>query len=216
MDNSFRSSAARSTEYDCIGLCGPRHGPKLQKTKKTRGDDAGKTGTALLANLEHVFRVPRHPVRIRAPERECQPHLPVAWCLDRRPASALARGTGDRTPGPTRHRLHERPDLGPTWPPQAVFPLRRDSLDAGAARDAEQPLALGSSRDPVDPRCIHQHHDGAISRARGRHAAQSAARLRLRAAEPLHRSRCRHRLGTAMAPRQLGGREQRGGGRRTS
>src|SRR5688572_25935900 len=82
MDNSFRLADATSTEYDCIGLCASRPGPKLQKTKKTRGDDAGKTGAALLANLEHVFRIPRHPVRLRAPERECQPHLPVARRLD--------------------------------------------------------------------------------------------------------------------------------------
>ena len=65
----------------------------------------------------------------------------------------------------------------------------------------------------VDPGRVHQHHDGAISRARGRHAARSAARLRLRDAEPLHRRRSRHRLGTAVDPRQLGRSEQHGGGR---
>ena len=51
------------------------------------------------------------------------------------------------------------------------FLVRRHPGDADAARDAEQPLALGRGRDAVDPRCVDQHHDGAVPRAGRRHAA---------------------------------------------
>src|SRR6185295_13557013 len=67
-----------------------------------RGTDARKTGAGVLADLEHVIRVPGNPVRLRAAERERQPHLPVAWRVDRRAAAAVARRTDDGAADPAR------------------------------------------------------------------------------------------------------------------
>src|SRR5690606_18358679 len=42
--------------------------------------DGTQTSPVVLADLEHVLRLPGHPVRIRPAERQRQPHLPDLGC----------------------------------------------------------------------------------------------------------------------------------------
>jgi hypothetical protein len=61
-------------------------------------NDGNRTGRGspaageLLADLEHVFRIPRDPVRLRAAERQRQPHLPDAGRRGRRHRGPVDRG----------------------------------------------------------------------------------------------------------------------------
>ena len=167
------------------------------------------TRPELLADLEHVLRVPGHPVRLCAAEREREPHLPVARRVDRRAADPVARRAGHRPDRAADHRLPQRPHLGPPRAPPAVFPGRRAARDRRAGGHAAQPVPVDRGGHAVDPRRLDQHLDGAVPRAGRRHAARPAALARLLDAELVHRRGRGGRIHAALAARQRVRREQR-------
>ena len=100
---------------------------------------ARQTAAVVLADLEHVLRLPRHPVRLRAAERQRQPHLPDARREDRRHPDAVDRRAADRPDRAADRRLPVAIAPGRAGPAPAVLPGRRGAGDAGAVRDAELP-----------------------------------------------------------------------------
>src|SRR6266404_1821449 len=67
-----------------------------------------KTAFELLADLEHEFRIPRHPVRLGITAWQYERHLRETRRKSRSATNPLARRAAywvDRT---TNHRLHER------------------------------------------------------------------------------------------------------------
>src|SRR5690606_24436587 len=82
--------------------------------------DERKTAAVVLADLEHVFRIPGHPVRLRAADREREPHLPDAGRGHGAGARAVDRRAADRAPGAAGGRLLLRPYLDAAGPAPAV------------------------------------------------------------------------------------------------
>src|SRR5882724_1766803 len=72
------SSSRTDTENASAGLA-----------RKHPGIEPGQAATDLLADLEHVLRVPRPAVRLRAPERKRQPHIPDAGRGNRADSAAV-------------------------------------------------------------------------------------------------------------------------------
>ena len=76
--------------------------PNLRRRSPSRSSTSNEHAAALkpqvyvLADLEHVFRIPGNPVRLRAAERECQPHLPDAGREDRRHPDPVDRRAAHR------------------------------------------------------------------------------------------------------------------------
>ena len=70
-----------------------------------------ETAAVVLADLEHVLRLPRHPVRLRAAERERQPHLPDARREHGRHPDAVDRRAADRPDRAADRRLSVRSHL---------------------------------------------------------------------------------------------------------
>src|SRR5690606_21229408 len=99
----------------------------------TQDTDERKTAAVVLADLEHVLRLPRHPVRLRAADRERQPHLPDAGCGHGAGAGAVDRRAADRPVGAAGDRLLLRPHLDAAGPAPTLLPVGRDLLHRRAA-----------------------------------------------------------------------------------
>jgi hypothetical protein len=154
---------------------------------RSGGIDDIQADPVVLADLEHVLRVSRHPVRIRAAEREREPHLPDAGRGDGRGARAVDRGTADR-PDRSAHRgLPVGSHLDRTGPAPSLLPRGRGAVDAGAVRDAQLAGVVDCRRHAVDPRRLAQHLDGTVPCLRRRPTGAATAPHRLRDAEFLHR-----------------------------
>ena len=97
----------------------------------------------VLADLEHVFRIPGNPVRLRAAERQREPHLPDARRRGRRHRGPVDRGAAHRTAGAAHHRLHVRSHLELARAPPAVFPRGRRAGVDRAVRHAALADACG-------------------------------------------------------------------------
>ena len=69
-------------------------------------------------------------------------------------------------------------------PPEAVFSRGGTPLDSRSDRNAEFPHSLDGGRAPLDARCEHQYHNGAVPGVCGRHAPSRAEEDRVRDAEP--------------------------------
>ncbi|CAA9343202.1 MAG: Predicted maltose transporter MalT, partial [uncultured Lysobacter sp.] len=169
-----------------------------------------KAAVVVLADLEHVFRVSRHPVRVRAAERERQPHLPDTRRGDGRDPGAVDRRAADRPDRAADRRLHVRPHLDAAGTAAAVLPDRCGTRDAGADRDAEFADAVDRGRSSVGAGRIDQHFDGAVPRVRRRPASREAAPDRLCDAELLHRHRLGDRKPAAVAAGEVRRRQHRG------
>src|SRR5690606_32405350 len=141
----------------------------------------------VLADLEHVLRVPGDPVRLCAAERERQPDLPDPGRRGGAGAGPVDRRAADRPAGAAGDRLLLRPHLDPTGSPPALLPVGRGLLDPGTVRDAELAAAVDRRRHAVDPRCLAERVDGTVPRLRWRPAALAPATDRLRDAGLLHR-----------------------------
>src|SRR5690606_32448414 len=122
-------------------------------------------------DLEHVLRVPRDPVRLRAAERERQPDLPDPGRGRRTGPGPVDRRAADGPAGAAGDRLLLRPHLDAAGAPPPVLPLGRDLLDAGPVRDAQLAAAVDRGGHAVDPRCLAERVDGAVPRLRRRPAA---------------------------------------------
>src|SRR3546814_6557216 len=71
----------------------------------------GEAATGFRRPVEHQLRLLRPPDRLRAPERQYEPHLPVARRGYRATAGPVGRGAADRAARPADHRPYERPHL---------------------------------------------------------------------------------------------------------
>ena len=147
-----------------------RRSPNRSSTSNERSRT--QTASVVLADLEHVFRVPGDPVRLRAAERECQPHLPDAGREHRRHPDPVDRRAADRADRATHRRLLLGSHLELAGPPAAVFPRGRVARVAGAHRHAALAGVVDGGGDALDPRRQHQHRHGAVPRFRRRSAAR--------------------------------------------
>ncbi len=174
-----------------------------------------KTATLVLADLEHVFRFSGHSVRLRAPERQRQPHLsdtrrrldqiPILWI-----AAPLTGLIVQPIVGYCSDRTWTR--LGRRRP---YFLCRRDRRDARAVRHAEFAGAVDCGGHALDTRCVDQCLHGAVSRLRRRSVADVAAARRLCDAELFHRRRLGGGEPAAVDAREDGRRQHGGAGRRS-
>src|SRR5690606_27358648 len=96
-----------------------------------------ETATLVLADLEHVLRLPGHPVRVRPAERQRQPDLPDPRRGRGADPAAVDRRAADRAGRAADRRLFLRPHLDPARPSPAVLPVGRGVRLAGIAGDAE-------------------------------------------------------------------------------
>ena len=160
----------------------------------------GKTSTQLLADLEHVVRVPRHSVRLGAADGEHERHLPVPRGAGERDPDPVAGGAADRPHRAADRRLLLGPHLEPARPPPPLLPRRRDRGEPRPPRHAELERPLDGRGPPVGPRRLRQREHGALPRLRRRHAAARPEEERLRHAEPAHRRRRGPLLGPALRP----------------
>src|SRR3546814_12532184 len=86
----------------------------------------GEAATGFRRPVEHQLRLLRPPDRLRAPERQYEPHLPVARRGYRATAGPVGRGAADRAARPADHRTYERPHLTRSpRPPPPLFPSPR-------------------------------------------------------------------------------------------
>ena len=166
-----------------------------------RGINGKQTAVVVLADLEHVLRVPRHPVRVRAAERERQPHLPDAWRGDGRDPHSVDRSAADRSDRAAHRRVLLRSHLDRLWPPPSVLPRRSSAGHACAVRDAELAHAVDRRGHALGARRVDQYLDGTVPRVGRRPVAGEAAPHRLCDAELFHRDWLGDRQRVAVAAR---------------
>jgi hypothetical protein len=136
-----------------------------------------QTEPVVLADLEHVFRLSRHPVRLCAAERQRQPDLPDARRGRKRHPGAVDRRAADRADRAADHRLLLRSHLEPlgavdgrTFSPAPCW--RRWRCCGCRIR-----VCCGWPRPAVDHGRVDQRVDGALPRLRRRSAADQPAPL---------------------------------------
>jgi len=126
------------------------------------GKHGHETAAVVLADLEHVLRLPGDPVRLRAAERERQPDLPDPGCGHGAGAGVVDRRAADGTSGAARDRPFLRPHLDAAREAPALLPVGRDLLHTGAAGDAQLAAAVDRGRHAVAARCLAQRVHGAF------------------------------------------------------
>src|SRR5207248_6557178 len=98
---------------------------------------SGKAAAIAGRPVEYLVRVFRNPDRLRAAERQHEPHLPVAWIERRQFAGAVGRGAADGIARPADHRPYVGSDVArEARTAAAVFRCRRLARGAVAAPDA--------------------------------------------------------------------------------
>src|SRR5881398_1160531 len=77
-----------------LPLCGPVACASNVPGRARDGhsDDSGKAAAVARRPVEYLVRILRNPDRLRASEREHEPHLPVAWIERRQFAGAVGGG----------------------------------------------------------------------------------------------------------------------------
>src|SRR2546425_12136778 len=138
-----------------------RTDPKNASPARARqhpGIEPGQAATDVLADLEHVLRVPRPAVRLRAPERERQPHIPDIGRGTRADSAAVDRGAADRTAGAADCRLPLGSDVDAAGSPPTVLSARRTAgLHRSAAHAAlAESMGCGGGAfcPPCGPPCV--------------------------------------------------------------
>ncbi len=156
---------------------GANHGERLWAHARWRRNDRA-AGAQLLADLEHVLRIPGAAVRFCAAERPGQPYLPDPGRQRRCDPLAVDRRAAHGPAGAADHRLPP-----PVFSGRCTAGLRGPDCDAAFRRPVDR---CGTA---VDPRCLDQCVDGAVPCLRRRPAGSGAATHGLFDAEFLHRRR---------------------------
>ncbi len=86
-----------------------------------RHEPHAEARVVVLADLEHVFRISGDPVRLRAPERQCEPDFPDAGRGPGPDSDAVGGGAADRAHRSAHRRLLLRSHLDPPRSPPTVF-----------------------------------------------------------------------------------------------
>src|SRR5690606_10097630 len=76
--NTYACAVRRVRPPPTMPAAPPAGGVEHDDSRRGEPLDGTQTSPVVLADLEHVLRLPGHPVRIRPAERQCQPHLPDA------------------------------------------------------------------------------------------------------------------------------------------
>src|SRR5690606_39364650 len=140
--NTYACAVRRVRPPATMPAAPPAGGVEHDDSRRGEPLDGTQTSPVVLADLEHVLRLPGHPVRIRPAECQCQPHLPDAGRGHGAGARPVDRRTADRPAGADGGRLPVRPHLDAAGKAPDVLPSRRGAGDVRPVLLASTSTAL--------------------------------------------------------------------------